>query len=232
MKNWIIILTQLFPLFLFGQINTEKYYRNDSTVYYEIIQLDSTMDAHRHLSGYHLNGSKASEFFDKNRIPYDTLKKWDEQGELYYLEIYSDTGYTQIEYFKNSKNINEIGFWRFVHERSKFITIYDSLNFDKYETRDCGNPCYERTGTWKTYFPNGQLKSEGKYLPMEFVTYIDQRIDSLGNVYYPKKKSFEMEPGIIYAGSATYLRDGKWIFYNENGIIEEEVVYENGLIKK
>lgn len=228
MKNLIIIILQLFPLILFGQISSNKYYREDSTVQCEIIQLDEKQDAHRQIIYFNENGQKREEFFDRNRVIYDTLKKWDELGALFYIEIYSDTGYTQIEYYNGTNNIRGIGYWKYVKSRSLNLTIYDSINFNKYETAECEFPCYERIGIWKTFYPNGIIKSEGKYLPMEFHVNIDQRTDSLGNVYYPKKNSFEMEEGIIYMGCSTFLPDGKWTLYTELGEIKEEVIYING----
>ncbi|MEN9441926.1 MAG: hypothetical protein RLZ33_2003 [Bacteroidota bacterium] len=228
MKTLIIILIQLFPLLLIGQISSHKYYREDSTVQCEIIQLDKKYDLHRQIIYYYENGQKREEFFDRNRVIYDTLKQWDTLGQLVYFEIYSDTGYIQIQYHNNTTNIREIGYWRYVNSRSQNLTIYDSINFLKYETAECKKPCYERVGNWKTFYPNGIVKSEGKYLPMEFHVNIDQRTDSLGNVYNPKKESFEMEEGIIYMVCSTFLPDGKWTLYTELGEIKEEEIYING----
>ncbi len=226
MKSYIIILLFLLPISIKGQISSYKYYREDSTVQCELIQLDSINDSHRQIIYYHKNGKKASEFFDRHRVKYDTLYRWNDQGEIIYKEIYSDTGFVQMDYKQGI--INQIGYWHLVFERSKKITIYDSTNFDKYETEECKAPCYERVGKWKWFYPSGSVMTEGTYLPMEFHILYPTMQDSSGVGQFIPKTSFEMISGIIYAGCTTFLPDGKWINYYENGEIERIDYYENG----
>lgn len=229
MKYCIFIL-MLIPMIGKAQVSSDKYYRSDSTVYCEIIQLDSLMDAHRQIVHYHKNGSKAREYFDNNRVIYDTLNEWNEEGVITYREIYSDTGYTQISYHSNGQ-ISEIGAWVRVYQRSKEMTVRDSSTFEIYETAKCKDVCYERIGKWKSYYPNGHLKSQGSYLPMEFSVAIPTATDSSGVNHYPvSKTSFDfISPSGIYMGCSTFLPNGKWIFYLETGEIKEEVTYKDGL---
>lgn len=232
MKNWAAIVLTILPQILFGQISSYKYYREDSTVRCEIIQLDSIIDAHRRIVYYHENGKKAHEFFDKNRVPYDTLFRWNELGIVTYMEIYSDSGYIQLDYFKNGA-LRETGKWILTKPQLYDLVIYDSTNWDKYEAADCPHPCFHRSGIWKTYYENGELRSEGKYLPMEFNIGYPSEKDSTGVYQLIPKTSFDMIPGLIYIGCVTYLRDGNWVFYTQDGKIEEEIHFVNGLpVKK
>jgi hypothetical protein len=61
----------------------------------------------------------------------------------------------------------------------------------------------ERIGVWYTYYQNGKVSSEGEYSGSEF--------DSNGNEINIKKT-------------------GKWIYYTEQGCIEKEEVWSNGVL--
>lgn len=231
MKYIQAIVLMFFPQIIFGQISSYKYYNEDSTVNCEIIQLDSIMDAHRHILYFHRNGKKASEYFDKNRVPYDTLFKWDNQGNLTRLEIYSDSGYIEIDYYDNG-NLSQIGQWKRMTEQKYDIVIYDSTNWDIYEATECKYPCFQRSGIWKTFYKNGVLRSEGKYLPIKFSISYPTLKDSNGVSQIIPKTSFSVIPELIYIGCYTYLFDGNWIYYTEEGKIEKIMEYQNGLPKK
>jgi antitoxin component YwqK of YwqJK toxin-antitoxin module len=206
---------------------TEKYFHENGQVKYEIIHLDKILDKHRHIIGYYKNGQKSEEFFDKNHVVYDTLRKWNESGKLNYLEAHSDTGYTTIEYWSESGRIATIGQYKISNQPIDKLTIYDSTTYDIYVTEKYDNPCYVRTGTWKTYYENGNLESEGQYYPMKF-TFTTPTRDSSNVAILTKKTSFETIPDITYIVCSTYLENGLWIYYNDKGQKPKEVFYKNG----
>jgi antitoxin component YwqK of YwqJK toxin-antitoxin module len=229
MKNCVFILL-LIPFVVNGQVSSHKYYRADSTVYTELIQLDSIDGVHQQIVDYHENGQKAREFFAKHRIIYGTLNQWSKDGVITHQEFYTDTGYREVSYHNNGQ-ISSIGYWVRVSQRSKEMTIRDSSTFDEYNTAKCKFTCYERADIWKTYYTNGTLKSEGRYLPMQFIVFHQSAIDSNGISYTIPKSSFDLPAGISN-GWGKFFPEGKWTYYLESGEIKEEITYTNGFPNK
>lgn len=240
MKTISYILTLLISTALYGQSEhfsfdslsrTSRFYDDSGRITCKIEQLDKEIGKHEHFISYAKNGQKTEEFFSKNRVVYDTLKKWTDKGELHLIEIYTDTGYTSIDYWHETGRILEIGTYTISKESPKNITVYDSTTFDKFITAECKTPCYVRTGIWKTFYENGILEGEGEYLPMAFnVSYPTK--DSSGIAVPIKNTDFEMKPDTMYIICLTYLKNGKWIYYNEKGIKIKEEYYSNGLRQK
>ncbi|MEI8087452.1 MAG: hypothetical protein WCG93_14680 [Paludibacter sp.] len=103
MKTIAIILTLLISSVVFGQSEhfsydslsrTSIFYDDSGRVTCKIKQLNKEKGKHEHFISYAKSGQKTEEFFSKNGVVYDTLKKWTDKGELHHIEIYSDTGYT------------------------------------------------------------------------------------------------------------------------------------------
>jgi antitoxin component YwqK of YwqJK toxin-antitoxin module len=227
----IIISTALFAQtdkYVFDTITrTEQFFNDNGHVSCEIIQLDKIMDKHRHIIHYSKSGQKTKEFFDKNRVVYDTLREWTDKGKLHHMEVYSDSGFTAIDYWSETRRILAIGQYKIANPPPDKITIYDSTTYNIYETEKCDNPCYIRIGSWKYFYENGNLETVGQYLPMHFVYIIPTRDSS--NVAIPiKKTSFETIPNISYMLVKTYLQDGLWIYYDDKGEKTKEEFYKNG----
>jgi antitoxin component YwqK of YwqJK toxin-antitoxin module len=213
MKILKYILIFLVPLTSFGQTETYKF--DNGQISCEITQLNKTPDERRHIIYYHENGQKKEEFFDNNHFVYDTLNKWTNEGMLHSREVYTDSGYTEIHYYYKTGQILEIGNYKLVDNTNDEIIIYDSTRFDKFTSVRCISQCYERTGIWKSYHSNGAIEEEGYYLPYEFEVAYPTKLDS-NNVGIPiANTSFDWpSQGIV---CSTYLKDGIWNYYDENG---------------
>lgn len=240
MRTTLFILTFLISTVAFGQSETfsydslsrtSKFIDGNGHIINEIIELDKEKGKHEHFISYAKNGQKTEEFFMKNGAMYDTLKRWTEKGELNNIEIYTDSGYTSIDYWYNTGRILEIGQYKISNSSPDNITVYDSISFDKYTTAECKSPCYLRTGLWKTFHENGIIESEGEYLPMDFrVSYPTK--DSSGVAIVVKNTSFEMIADVSYVVCLTYLKNDHWIYYDTKGVKTKEEFYKNGLLQK
>lgn len=240
MRTALFILTLLISTITFGQSETfsydslsrtSKFIDGSGHVIDEIIELEKEKGKHVHFISYAKNGQKTEEFFMKNGVTYDTLKRWTEKGELHNIEIYTDSGYTSIYYWHDTGRIFEIGEYKIAKTLPENITVYDSISFDKYTTAECENLCYLRTGLWKTFHENGIIESEGEYLPMRFrVTYPIK--DSSGVALVVKNTSFEMIPDVFYVVCVTFLKNGHWLYYDSKGIKTKEEFYKNGLLQQ
>ena len=179
-----------------------------------------------HFISYHENGIKSREYIQNYGSKYDTSNIWDELGVLSEREIYTDIGYTYIYYY-SSGQIFGTGQYNLSFNPVEEITIYDSLNFNKYTSSPCKNYCYFRSGVWKTYHENGRLESSGEYLPMEF-EFIAATKDSSGIEIVVKNTSFDFpESGLILI---TYLKNGRWNYFDSKGILTKREYYSNGLL--
>jgi len=213
--------------------HTEKYAYVNGSLNFEIIQLDKIRDKHRHLIFYSINGKKTQEFYDKDRVIYDTLRKWTEEGKLYHLEAYNASGYTTIDYWVETGKISDIGTYG-IAKTAPELVIYDSTSFDKYTAIKCktDEPCYVRAGVWKQYHKNGMLASEGKYLPWPFRVSTPTK-DSSGIAVPIENTSFEVMPGTSYVVGESFLKDGNWNYYDDKGKKIKTESYKNGLpVKK
>jgi antitoxin component YwqK of YwqJK toxin-antitoxin module len=77
-----------------------------------------------------------------------------------------------------------------------------------------------KTGYWKYFYPNGNVKEDGSYLPSVKTSYED----STSQMEDPNN------PGTFTIGpSPLYLKTGTWHYYNEQGVmIREERYNETG----
>lgn len=211
---------------------TEKYLYKNGNVQCEIKQLDKVPDKHRHIIYYSITGQKTREFYDRNRMVYDTLKMWTDEGKLYHIEAYTSAGYTSIDYWIETGKISEYGKYEISKTTSNMV-VYDSATFDKYTVKNCGldETCYTRTGVWKKYHKNGALASEGKYLPWAFSVSIPAR-DSMGVSVPFENMSFDILPETNYMMFKSFLKDGTWNYYDEKGTLIRKEAYKNGLLVK
>lgn len=241
MKRLLIILIVFISANCSGQTGKYLYdtllrtgtdYYESGRVQCETKQLAKEFDKQRHIICYYKNGRKKEEFFDNNRIKYDTLKEWTDRGELLHMEIYKDSTYINIDYWYETGQISEIGNCRITKIRPDKIIVYDSTTFDEYNSYDVNQEIYVlRIGVWRGYHKNGEIESEGEYLPMAFYRTIQGR-DSSGIFVEDKKTSFEMIPNKIYAGVRSYLKNGIWKYYDEKGVKIKEEFYADGVLKK
>lgn len=213
----------------FGQEQIE-YYENGQ-VSYKITQLSDTVNAYRHIVYYHNNGKKAEEFQDRYYQKCDTFSQWTKEGFLHHREIYTDSGYMEIDYYEKGSIIS-IGNYKLVHGERDQTIIYDSTNFDKFSSSACSlnDKCYKRTGIWKTYHENGEIESEGKYLPSQYFISYPMKYDSINDVMVDiPKTSFEFTASFGIKCS-TYLPDSTWSIYNKQGKKIQEKIYKGGLL--
>ena len=234
MKNTIgalCIVLILISFSTFGQ-NKIEYFENGK-VNYKIIQLSDTVNAYCHVVQYYANGRKSSEFHEKFLQKCDTFNEWTKEGVLHHREIYTDSGYVEIDYYSETGTILSIGNYKIVHGERDQTIIYDSTNFDKYSPDDeCSfiRNCYERTGIWKTYHKNGEIESEGKYLPSQYLISYPMKYDSINDVMVDMPKtSFEFNASLGVKCS-TYLKDSTWSIYNKQGNKIQEKIYKTGLL--
>lgn len=229
MKKLLIIFICLavsFSLFAqsknyqYDSINrTEKYLYANGSLYYEIVQLDKIPDKHRHFIFYSINGQKTQEFYDRDKVIYDTLRKWTDEGKLYHQEAYTTKGYLSIDYWVETGKISDLGTYEITKKVPK-LEIYDSIKGITYTSKFCRSdqPCYIRAGIWKQYHKNGVLASEGKYLPWSFIILIRGA------------KEDENNPGVLSAYGENYLKDGTWNYYDDKGKLTKTEVYKSGLL--
>ena len=95
----------------------------------------------------------------------------------------------------------------------------------------------------KTFYKNGQLKMEGGYADIDSLEFLLGKViwDRRGSNYYQAinaEKGYVKE-GKILTGIEAYkklteepIKDGKWTYYYESGIIEKEEFYEVNLFLK
>lgn len=192
----------------------------DGSLSHEIVQLDKIHDKHRHFIFYGINGQKTQEFYDKDKIIYDTLRKWTDEGKLYGVEVYNMKGYTSIDYWVETGKISDFGKYE-IAKKVPNLEIYDSAAFVKYTVKPYSfeEIYYVRSGVWKHYHKNGTLASEGNYLPWPFI------------IITPRTKEDEDNPGIMYNGE-DFLKDGIWNYYDEKGNLIKTETYKNGLLDK
>ena len=95
----------------------------------------------------------------------------------------------------------------------------------------------------KTFYKNGKLKMEGGYADIDSLEFLLGKViwDRSGSNYYQAinaEKGYAKE-GKILTGIEAYkkltekpIKDGKWTYYYESGIIEKEEFYEVNLFLK
>lgn len=79
----------------------------------------------------------------------------------------------------------------------------------------------ERIGLWKEYYPSGIIKSAGKYKGIHETNYTCHSLNEkpgTQNVFTPGDYSEE------------YLKDSKWNYYNEQGVLIKEEFYFEGML--
>ncbi len=217
-----------YPHILDSVSNTEYVY-DDSAILVCTIEWIDTSQFHRRVTHYFGNGNKSDEYVEKNHEYCDTLRRWTRSGLLAYMEINSDTGFLSIDFWNETGTIFQWGTYSHYSDISGSYIIRDSTTFDIYESERCNTRCFVPTGTWFMFHENGVLESEGKYLPQAF-TVKYPIVDSAGIAVVVKKTGFDE---IILSGilCITFLKDGAWNYYSENGEKIREEYYKGGLLK-
>lgn len=214
----------------FGQDQID--YHENGQVGFKITQLSDTVNAYRHIISYYANGKKAEEFHDRYYQKCDTFSQWTKEGFLHHREVYTDSGYVEIDYYYEKGIILSIGNYKLVYGERDQTIIYDSTNFDKFSPAECSldENCYERTGIWKTYHENGEIESEGKYLSSQYLISYPMKYDSINDVMVDiPKTSFEFT-ALFGITCSTYLKDSTWSIYNKQGKKFQEKIYRGGLL--
>lgn len=197
----------------------------DSTGLTEKIQFENYIGYKETVTGYHHNGNKSYQYTYSGNIITDTLYQWSESGHLKHIEIYSDTGYAEIDFSIDSGTIIQKGEFRYGSYTENLVLI-DSTGMIRYRSAWCDSGCTFPIGIWHTFYNNGMIKSEGSYLPynMRECEYSTGAIpeDQCGN-----KDAFTW----IIIEKETKVRDGNWVFYNEYGEKIREEYYEGGFLK-
>jgi len=196
----------------------------------EKVKRPGTGDSVTHYTLFYENGEKKEEYFFRKGNYCDTLKRWDVLGEVWNLRVYTDTGYAETERLWDGTI--EKGAYKKVNNMPAFRIINDSATWHRYTRSDLRYPYYVRTGTWKTIYANGQLASEGRYLPEQFDVDCPDESKIIRKGFDPKDwLNTDGTPfSGLYAGCTTYLKEGVWIYYNTKGEKEKTEFYKNGLL--
>ncbi|HXC03690.1 MAG TPA: WG repeat-containing protein [Bacteroidia bacterium] len=84
-----------------------------------------------------------------------------------------------------------------------------------------------RTGVWTSFFPNGEVESEGLYCPVYAAAWYQD------TVYVPDyEDSHIMVLKVVGGSMRVYLKQGSWRYYSEQGELILEERYEEGRLKK
>lgn len=190
------------------------------------IQDENYVSTSRLVTGYHRNGAKSYQYRERRGLVYfDTLREWSESGLLEHIEISSDTGYVEIDFDPHSGVIIQRGENK-IGKYSGTITIVDDTGELGFRSAWCDSGCIIPVGEWITFHDNGLIESEGEFLPFnmqKLQTYIDTiPADMLGNLNVHV---------LCIVESETKVRDGKWVFYNDQGVKIREEIYESGLLR-
>lgn len=218
----------IYPHILDSATNTVYIYDDSASLVCTIALIDTTQ-LYRRVTFYYANKNKSWQFSEKNQLRCDTMRQWTENGKLHGIEIYSDTDYVSIDFSENG-NILQMGTYSVCRDTFGPYIIRDSTTFDIYEAGRCDSDYFVPSGVWYTFHENGTLESEGRYLPREFgVMY--PTVDSAGIAVVVKKTSFDMSNYSMGITCSTQLKDGTWLYYNDQGNLTWEEYYEGGLLR-
>ena len=81
----------------------------------------------------------------------------------------------------------------------------------------------KKHGTWKLYYPNGQLKSEATFHEGLYTGYYC-------SYHETGAKKFEGWYAPIRGNSRDGRKEGEWLIRNRDGVLEERIVYDRGRI--
>jgi len=219
----------IYPHLLDTATNTEYVYDENGILVCALAVIDTTQ-LYRRVTYYFANKNKSWEYSEKYNRRCDTTRSWTENGILQYMEIYSDTGYTVLDFSYESGRILQVGNYMYSKDSGASVTIRDSATFETYESAPCSSDCLQRCGPWFTFYENGQLESEGKYLPNVFMIDYPTK-DSAGIAVIVRRSGFEDNQYTMGIRCSTYLKDGTWKYYNENGKEIGEEYYDGGFLK-
>ncbi len=132
----------------------------------------------RHVIYYDRSGQKTEEFSERNGMKHDTMKIWS-RGNLQYVLVYSETGYTLSYFEEETGKLFETGQAILSSAPADTTVFYDSATKTTCIPDPCpvGQPCYQMAGIWKRYYSNSLVWEEGEYLPM---LYQKTTYDSIG----------------------------------------------------
>ena len=144
---------------------------------------------------------------------YPVIKKYDDDGKLF-LEKYR-TGSNQQKWIKYHKNGQK---W--------YEGEYEKYSFYKGK---------EKTGVFTEWYESGKIKQIETYTGCTYISicYYLKQFSYYGNGQMKIEKNYIVKEGSPSGyGNTGKHKDGKWVYYNENGgIIKEEVWVEGKLIE-
>lgn len=76
----------------------------------------------------------------------------------------------------------------------------------------------KKEGPWRQYFPDGLIKTVG--------TYRNSKLEGLATFYHPNGRVFISGPYV------NNLKDGEWLHFNDQGIIEKREDWSKGVLIK
>ena len=168
-----------------------------------------------------------------------------------FSQIQADSILTDTIYYKNGQihRLVDYGYYngelkmngKYTEYSENNILLVDGkyeINSDSLECIDCFvvlrdsafKPIFksefneERTGIWKYYHPNGQLKEKGKYSNKI-------RVTTTQTLFSSKTQYQQNGPSPVGIGPE-YLKTGPWEYYDENGNLTKVIWYYEGRVIK
>lgn len=208
--------------------------------------------------GYWENNSVKYEYKYLGKIRFGIQKEYNEKGELIREYYYNNEKVDGIyrEYYPD-KTIKEILFYIEGKKHGKHLSFYETgelnqidefrndtltgsiINYYKsgkvrYTCQYCSVKCLGEIDTEnniKLYDDNQITQRESVYCG-EFTAYSQNGYIKAKGHYYPGYYLMkEKKDGGIYS-SVLPIRNGLWKYYDDNGNISDEEVYEMGILKK
>jgi uncharacterized protein len=171
--------------------------------------------------GYHIfkkNGIKVLEFKRQNGKSTGVTKEYYDNGnlkleyEIKHLDWINYFSGPYNEYYESGKPKIQ-GTYKF----SDSITCVNCYDLDKNKIVTKASSHSDRTGSWKEFHENGQLKSIGIY----------KGIHETNEIHFHKPKNGEWTPGEY---SEEYMKDKLWVYYDDEGRVIKEEFYLNGVL--
>src|SRR4030043_1088029 len=185
---------------------------------------------------YYPNGNLMYKGCFKDDKPTGEMKRYFESGNLKAILIFDEkTGYSKARIFYEDGTLASAGYYSGSNKDSiwNYYSYYDrklksgetykngvkhGFAYEYYP----GGSCFEKTqwmnnlknGIWEQYFEDGSLRLKGSYtngkLTGGFIAYYSNDRPMVKGIYENDK------------------REGNWVYFNENGTVNQEIVYSDG----
>lgn len=224
------ILTMILLIAVLGTSNGQEY---TST---HINKTDAEGNRHGYWKVYDGNGNKKLEGVFDHGKPVGELKFFYPNGKLEALIDYQDDGHTVYATMYHA-NGTKLAKGKYYNEQKDSTWLYyseedGSLSAEEYYISG------KAEGTWKNYYPSGQVAEEITY--QEGVKqgpwtqfFSDGAVKSKGNYVEGRLDGrfviFHLDGNVHVSGN--YLsgeKDGTWVYLNEIGELEKKEVYKKG----